>query len=105
MDSEHLREAIRAEVPRQLKANNFYILMETVRRRVHVRARIQCRGTPAWVMNAFPKFIPAKDVLDIDNAIDLVVEENERIDECNTFHSWLLRRDIPLFTTVTLHVH
>lgn len=60
---------------------------------------------PAWVMNAFPKFIPAKDVLDIDNAIDRVVEENERIDECNTFHSWLLRRDIPLFTTVTLQVH
>ncbi len=56
-------------------------------------------------MNAFPKFIPAKDVLDIDNAVDRVVEENERIDECNTFHSWLLRRDIPLFTTVTLHVH
>ena len=34
MDSEHLRAAIRAEVPRQLKAHNFYILMETVRRRV-----------------------------------------------------------------------
>lgn len=60
---------------------------------------------PAWIMNVFPKFIPAKDVSDIDNAIDKVVEENGRIDECNTFHSWLLRRDIPLFTTVTLQVH
>lgn len=60
---------------------------------------------PAWVMNAFPKFIPATDVSDIDNAIDRVVEENARIDECNTFHSWLLRRDIPLFTTVILQVH
>lgn len=60
---------------------------------------------PAWVMNTFPKFIPAKDVSDIDSAIDRVAEENERIDECNTFHSWLLRRDIPLFTTVTLQVH
>lgn len=60
---------------------------------------------PAWIMNVFPKFIPAKDVSDIDNAIDRVVEENERIDECNTLHSWLLRRDIPLFTTVTLQVH
>lgn len=60
---------------------------------------------PAWVMNAFPKFIPATDVSDIDNTIDNVVAENERIDECNTLHSWLLRRDIPLFTTVTLQVH
>ena len=25
---------------------------------------------PAWVMEAFPNFIPAKDVSDIDNAID-----------------------------------
>lgn len=60
---------------------------------------------PAWVMEAFPSFIPATDVSDIDNAIDKVVAENERIDEGNTFHSWLLRRDIPLFTTVTLQVH
>ena len=60
---------------------------------------------PAWVMEVFPEFIPAKDVSDIDNAIDKVAAENERIDECNTFHSWLLRRDIPLFTTVTLQVH
>lgn len=60
---------------------------------------------PAWVTEAFPNFIPAKDVSDIDSAIDRVVEENGRIDECNTFHSWLLRRDIPLFTTVTLQVH
>lgn len=34
MDSEHLREAKRAGVPRQLKAHNFYILAETVRRRI-----------------------------------------------------------------------
>nr|DAQ43334.1 MAG TPA: hypothetical protein [Caudoviricetes sp.] len=34
MGSEHLREAIRAGVPRQLKAHNFYILTETVRRRL-----------------------------------------------------------------------
>ncbi len=60
---------------------------------------------PAWVMEAFPNFIPAKDVSDIDSAIDKVAVENERIDECNTLHSWLLRRDIPLFTTVTLQVH
>ena len=60
---------------------------------------------PAWVMEAFPGFIPAGGVSDIDNAIDKVVAENERIDEGNTFHSWLLRRDIPLFTTVTLQVH
>lgn len=60
---------------------------------------------PAWVMEAFPGFIPAGDVSDIDNAIDRVVAENQRIDECNTFRSWLLRRDIPLFTTVTLQVH
>ena len=50
---------------------------------------------PAWVIEAFPSFIPAKDVSDIDNAIDKVVAENGRIDECNTLHSWLLRRDIP----------
>ena len=60
---------------------------------------------PAWVIEAFPNFIPAKDVSDIDSAIDKIVEENERIDEGVTFHSWLLRRDIPLFTTVTLQVH
>lgn len=60
---------------------------------------------PAWVMEAFPKFIPAWDVSDIDNAIDRVVASHDRIDECNTLHSWLLRRDIPLFTTVTLQVH
>ncbi len=60
---------------------------------------------PVWVMKAFPSFIPATDVSDIDNAIDKVVEEHERIDECDTLHSWLLRRDIPLFTTVTLRVH
>ena len=60
---------------------------------------------PAWVMEAFPNFIPSSDVSDIDNAIDKVVAESERIDECNTFHSWLLRRDIPRFTTVTLQVH
>lgn len=54
MDSEHLREAIRAEVPRQLKAHNFYILMETVRRRVHARARIQCRETPGVGNGRFP---------------------------------------------------
>ena len=34
MDSEHLREALHAGVPRQLKAHNFYILTETVRRRL-----------------------------------------------------------------------
>lgn len=33
-DSEHLREALHAGVPRQLKAHNFYILTETVRRRL-----------------------------------------------------------------------
>ncbi len=33
-DSEHLRAATRAGVPRQLKAHNFYILTETVQRRV-----------------------------------------------------------------------
>jgi len=41
MDSEHLREAIRAEVPRQLKAHNFYILAETVRRRVSTLAGVR----------------------------------------------------------------
>ena len=35
MDSEHLRAAKRAGVPRQLKAHNFYILTDTVRRRVN----------------------------------------------------------------------
>lgn len=35
MDSEHLRAAIRAGVPRQLKAHNFYILTETVKRRIN----------------------------------------------------------------------
>lgn len=34
MDSEHLRAAFRVGVPRQLKARNFYILTETVRRRL-----------------------------------------------------------------------
>lgn len=34
MDNEHLRDAIRAGVPRQLKAHNFYILTETVKRRL-----------------------------------------------------------------------
>lgn len=55
MDSEHLRAAIRAGVPRQLKAHNFYILMETVRRRVHIRARIQCRGTSGVGNERIPK--------------------------------------------------
>lgn len=41
MDSEHLRAAIRAGVPRQLKAHNFYILMETVRRRISPLAGVQ----------------------------------------------------------------
>lgn len=35
MDSEHLRAAFRAGVPRQLKAHNFYILTETVKRRIN----------------------------------------------------------------------
>lgn len=34
-DSEHLRAAFRAGVPRQLKAHNFYILTETVKRRIN----------------------------------------------------------------------
>lgn len=41
MDSEHLREAIRAGVPRQLKAHNFYILTETVRRRLQPLAGVR----------------------------------------------------------------
>lgn len=44
MDSEHLRAAIRAGVPRQLKARNFYILMETVRRRISTLAGVQVDG-------------------------------------------------------------
>ena len=40
-DSEHLREAIRAGVPRQLKAHNFYILTETVRRRLQPLAGVR----------------------------------------------------------------
>lgn len=60
---------------------------------------------PAWVMKAFPKFIPAKDVTDIDAAIDQVAASHDRIDECETLHSWLLCRDLPLFTTVTLQAH
>nr|DAQ79191.1 MAG TPA: hypothetical protein [Caudoviricetes sp.] len=35
MDSEHLRAAFRAGVPRQLEAHNFYILTETVKRRIN----------------------------------------------------------------------
>lgn len=35
MDSEHLRAAFRAGVPRRLKAHNFYILTETVKRRIN----------------------------------------------------------------------
>ena len=45
MDSEHLREAIRAGVPRQLKARNFYILMETVRRRISPLAGVRVEDT------------------------------------------------------------
>ena len=41
MDSEHLRDAIRAGVPRQLKAHNFYILTETVRRRLQPLAGVR----------------------------------------------------------------
>lgn len=45
MDSEHLREAIRAGVPRQLKAHNFYILTETVRRRLQPLAGVRVEDT------------------------------------------------------------
>lgn len=45
MDSEHLREAIRAGVPRQLKARNFYILTETVRRRLQPLAGVRVEDT------------------------------------------------------------
>ena len=41
MDSEHLREAIHAGVPRQLKAHNFYILTETIRRRLQPLAGVR----------------------------------------------------------------
>lgn len=41
MDSEHLRAAKRAGVPRQLKAHNFYILTETVRRRLQPLACVR----------------------------------------------------------------
>lgn len=45
MDSEHLREAIRAGVPRQLKAHNFYILTETIRRRLQPLASVRVEDT------------------------------------------------------------
>lgn len=45
MDSEHLREALRAGVPRQLKAHNFYILTETVRRRLQPLAGVRVEDT------------------------------------------------------------
>lgn len=45
MDSEHLREAIRAGVPRQLKAHNFYILTETVRRRLQPLVGVRVEDT------------------------------------------------------------
>lgn len=45
MDSEHLRAAIRAGVPRQLKARNFYILTETVRRRLQPLAGVRVEDT------------------------------------------------------------
>lgn len=41
MDSEHLRAAFRAGVPRQLKAHNFYVLTETVQRRVSALAGVR----------------------------------------------------------------
>lgn len=44
-DSEHLRVAIRAGVPRQLKALNFYILTETVRRRLQPLAGVRVEDT------------------------------------------------------------
>lgn len=45
MDSEHLRDAIRAGVPRQLKAHNFYTLTETVKRRVSPLAGVRVEDT------------------------------------------------------------
>ena len=45
MDSEHLRAAIRAGVPRQLKAHNFYILTETVQRRLQPLAGVRVEDT------------------------------------------------------------
>lgn len=45
MDSGHLLEAIRAGVPRQLKAHNFYILTETVRRRLQPLAGVRVEDT------------------------------------------------------------
>ena len=45
MDSEHLRGAIRAGVPRQLRAHNFYILTETVRRRLQPLAGVRVEDT------------------------------------------------------------
>ena len=45
MDSEHLREAIHAGVPRQLKAHNFYILTETVRRRLQPLVGVRVEDT------------------------------------------------------------
>lgn len=41
MDSEHLRAAFRAGVPRQLKAHNFYFLTEIVQRRVSALAGVR----------------------------------------------------------------
>jgi hypothetical protein len=43
--SEHLREALRAGVPRQLKAHNFYILTETVRRRLQPLVGVRVEDT------------------------------------------------------------
>lgn len=45
MSSEHLREAIRAGVPRQLKAHNFCILTETVQRRLQPLAGVRVEDT------------------------------------------------------------
>lgn len=45
MSSKHLREAIRAGVPRRLKAHNFYILTETVRRRLQPLAGVRVEDT------------------------------------------------------------
>lgn len=45
MDSEHLREALHAGVPRQLKAHNFYILTETVQRRLQPLAGVRVEDT------------------------------------------------------------
>lgn len=44
MDSEHLRAAFRAGVPRQLKAHNFYILTETVKRRINPLVGVRVEG-------------------------------------------------------------